>query len=864
MPCKVSWLLWLLVLILAVPVQAFQQDSKDELTFERDIRPILKVHCLHCHGEAGEVKGGLDVRLRHLLVEGGASGSAIEPGHPDESFLLFRIEDGEMPPGDVAVRPSAAEYEILSRWIAEGARTAREEPEDPADLPAITPEDREFWAFQPIQRNEAPIVQDQVRVRNPVDAFLLKELEAKGLGFAQEADRATLIRRVTFDLTGLPPTPEEIKAFLNDDHPDSYERLVDRLLASPAYGERWARNWLDVAGYADSEGYNDADTVREDAWKYRDYVVQSFNEDKPYDQFLQEQLAGDELVGPIEDDLNPSEIETLVATGFLRMVPDGTGGRNDDQNLARQDVVRETVNQVSTALLGLTVGCAECHDHRYDPILQTDYYRLRAVFEPALDPKNWRDPRRRQISLLTAKEREQAKALEDQAKAVEADLQVQFEEFRDWIFEQELEQIPEDLRSEARLAGLSWQNDRNKVSEAEKELLDTYPGLKVSAAPNILNLFLQKYERGDELQEAIDVNQKAAAAIRARKPKEEFVRALTEEPGKVPTTFLFLRGNPETPGEEVGPGDLLVLGSEKGPLDFPENDPELPTTGRRLAFAKRLTDGQHPLTARVLVNRVWMHHFGRGLVDTPGDFGLAGERPTHPELLDWLASEFIKNGWKLKPLHKLLVTSAAYRQSSTRSEAAEQIDADNRLYGRMSVRRLEAEAIRDAVLSVSGTLDPTLYGPPAPVSLDENNQVVVESTRRSLYAQVRRSTPAYALQVFDAPDLNPNCLARNVSTVAPQSLLLLNSGFLVEQSARFAARLVEEAGPEPRSQVRLAWELAFGLEPTDHDLDTLSEFLDRQSALLLERKVKAAEVEVKALASLCQVLLGSNRFLYVD
>jgi mono/diheme cytochrome c family protein len=858
------------------------------LTFEKDVRPILKAHCFQCHGEEPKPKGKLDARTVKLMLAGGRSGPAVVPGKPADSPLWEKVQADEMPEGPKKL--SAAQKATLRAWIEQGAKTARPEPDDPA-LARFTEEELKHWAFQPVRRPAVPEVRDpKSTIRNPIDAFLLAKLEEKGLGFAPEADKRTLLRRATLDLTGLPPTPAEVELFLADTAPDAYDRLVDRLLASPHYGERWGRHWLDVAGYADSEGYTDADPVRDDAWRYRDYVIRAFNADVPWDRFLTEQLAGDELVKPPHRDLTPAQIDLLTATGFLRMVPDGTGGKTDDPDGAKNAVVAETVKVVSGGLLGLTVGCAECHDHRYDPVPQRDYYRLRAVFEPALDWKDWRDPQRRQVSLMSDADRERAAKIEAEAKKIEAGLTAKLVAFRDWVFAKEVEQLPDAVREAGRTAGLAFQKDPKAVTAEQKKLLTDYPVLRVTPNPGILNLFLEKYPgKAKELADAVAENAKAAVAVRAKKPKQETIRALTEVPGKVPQTFVFARGNRTAPGEAVPPGDLSVLPG--GSADFPLDDPAVPTTGRRLALARRLTGGKHPLTARVLVNRFWMHHFGRGLVGTPGDFGTQGEKPTHPELLDWLAAEFVGNGWKLKAFHKLVMTSAAYRQGSARHPAGDAADADGRLLWRYPVRRLEAEAVRDAVLAVSGALNRQAFGPPVPVTADANSQVVVGTGaaaaadrpegRRSVYVLHRRSAPAYLLKVFDAPNPDPNCEARNSSTVAPQALALMNSRFVLDQSRAFAERVRKEAGPAARDQAAHAWRLAYAAEPTAADLRDLTDYLAAQTKLLAARPVvppppppkgpkrdadplPPADPETLALASLCQVLLESNRFLYVD
>src|SRR4051794_4680127 len=384
------------------------------LTYEQHVRPILKARCFQCHGEEGEPKAKLDLRLVGLMRRGGRSGEAIRPGSHEESLLWERIDAEEMPPGEKKLTP--AERATIAGWIDQGARTSRPEPA-PESLSlaagaAWTEEERTFWSFRPIGRPEPPRVRDASRVRTPIDAFLLDRLEASGLTISPEADRRTLIRRLTYDLTGLPPTPVEIDSFVDDPAPDAYERLVERLLGSPRYGERWARHWLDVAGYADSDGATAKDPERKDAYKYRDYVVRAMNADRPWDELIREQLAGDEMLTPPYKDLAPGDVDKLVATGFLRMAPDGTSDPSVDPDTARNDVVAETIKVVSTSLLGLTVGCAQCHAHRYDPISHEDYYQFRALFEPALDPKHWRVPSARLVSLWSGADRERASVVD--------------------------------------------------------------------------------------------------------------------------------------------------------------------------------------------------------------------------------------------------------------------------------------------------------------------------------------------------------------------------------------------------------------------------------------------------------------------
>lgn len=873
----------------AVPSPAADPQPADaDLTYEKHVRPIFKAHCFQCHGEGDKLKAKFDIRLRRLIVKGGDSGPALVPQKPDESLLFERIQSGEMPPGEKKL--SAEQVALIGRWIAAGAKTAAPEPEQiGADLP-LTDDERRFWAFQPVRRPGVPSVKARDRVRTPIDAFLLAALEEKNLGFAADADRRTLLRRAYFDLLGLPPTPEEAARFLVDDAPDAYERLIDRLLDSPHYGERWARHWLDVAGYADSEGYTPEDPVRRYAYKYRDYVIRAFNEDKPFDQFIQEQLAGDELVPPDYRNLGPDAIEKLVATGFLGMSPDGTS-TGADQNVARNQVIAETLKIVSTSLLGLSVGCAECHNHRYDPIPQTDYYRLRAIFEPAYDWKNPNAQPRRMISLYTDADRAEAAKVEAEAVQLDEVRNKKQQDYIDKTFAKELLKAPEAAREALRTA---FTTPGPKRTPEQNQLLKDNPSLNVTAG----SLYLYDPAAAADLKKDAD----QIAAVRAKKPVEDFIRAAYEIPGNVPATFVFNRGDFAQPRQAVAPGELSIL-TAAYPAEIPVKSSTLPTTGRRLAYARALTSGAHPLTARVLVNRFWMHHFGRGLVATPGDFGFLGERPSHPELLDWLASEFVAGGggggWRLKRLQRLMMTSTAYRQSSQRNAGHEAIDPDNRLLGRMRIRRVEAEVLRDAILSVSGKLNPKLFGPPVPVMEDEVGQIVIgienkngenrpgpelplygEEFRRSVYVQVRRTRPLAVLDVFDIPAMEPNCEIRTSSTVTPQSLMLMNSAFVVTHAEFFADRVRREAGSgDVKAQVELAWRLAFAGNPSEDELQQALAFVNAQTDQFLRSAAAAGQTaaalpasggtpkpdpQFQALTTLCQSLMSANGFLYID
>jgi hypothetical protein len=758
--------------------------AADPVTFEQHVRPILKAYCLTCHGAGEKMPGGLDLRLKRFAVAGGDSGPAVVPKQPGKSLLLERMKAGEMPPGEKKV--PADQIAVIEKWIAAGAPTLRDEPTTLPPGLGITADERAYWFYQPLRTPTPPAVTPADRVRTPIDAFVLAKLRDKGLAFNTDADRATLIRRATFDLTGLPPTEKEIADFLADQSPGAYEKLLDRLLASPAYGERWGRHWLDAAGYADSDGDGTADTVRQFAWRYRDYVIRSLNADKPLDRFVVEQLAGDELVPRPWANLKPEQIDLLAATGFLRTAPDGTASGGGAAEA--EQTVADTLKIVTSSLLGTSVGCAQCHDHRYDPVPHADYFRLRAVFEPALDPGQWRRPPARLVSLYTDADRAKAAAVEAEAGKMQTEFAAKQTAAVRTAFKKELEKFPEADRPKLKAA---FDTPAAKRTEEQKKLVASNPKLNIT--PGVL------YQYNPKAADELKAMQAKVQAKRAERPPEGFVSVLTEVPGRVPATKLFHRGDYRSPkGPDLVPGDLTIAAPEGKRFDITAEDTTLPTTGRRLAWAKHLTDGTHPLFGRVMANRIWLHHFGRGIVDTPGEFGKLGERPTHPELLDWLATELPRQGWSLKKLHKLVMTSTVYRQSSQRDPAKDGVDGGNALYGRFPVRRLEAEAVRDRMLVVSGKLDRTPFGPPVAVVEDATGMVDVpdDKPRRSVYLQARRSKPVALLSAFDAPGVELNCDRRNSSTTAPQGLMLMNGTFVRKQAALLAGRVRSETTPD--------------------------------------------------------------------
>lgn len=842
----------------------------ESVSFERDVRPILREYCFDCHGATDDKKGNLDLRLVRFMRLGGDSGEAIVAGKPDDSLIIERIAANEMPPGEAHL--PVEKLETIRRWIADGAKTDRDEPEQIGPGIPITFEDRNYWAFQPIVRPQVNASSDS-RARTPIDTLLLQAMPT-GLSFSPDAERSVLIRRLYFDLIGLPPTMEELNRWSTSADENWYEQLVESLLDSPHYGERWGRHWLDVAGYAESEGQTAQDADRPWAWKYRDYVIRSFNSNKPFDRFITEQLAGDELAGPKQGDWTAQQIELLTATGFLRMAADGTGS-GDNSPEARNKVIADTLKIVSSSLLGVSVGCAQCHDHRYDPISQLDYYALRAIFEPAFDWQNWRVPEARRISLYTAVDRENAAAIDKEAQQVAEERAKQQAEFMAQALDKELMKYEEPLRTQLRTAYKTPEKER---AAEQTQLLKQHPSVNIT--PGVLYQYLPK--AAEDLKK-FDAK---IAEIRARKPKEEFIQALTEQPERLPDTHLFHRGEHQQPKQKVLPADLTIAAPEGALPRIMERDPNVPTSGRRLAYAHWLTSGEHPLVARVLVNRVWLHHFGQAIVATPAEFGKLGVSPTHPQLLDWLADEFMRSGWDLKQLHRLILASTAWRQSSVRDPAKVALDTENKYYWHKSLQRLDAEVLRDRMLYASGTLERNLFGASVAIKEDETGQVIVDGQqkRRSIYVRVRRSQPVAMLQSFDAPVMDVNCDRRPVSTVATQSLILMNGEFTLQQADLLAARVIREAKvndqvklqdqPELPSeanfvpaQLQYAWQLALSRQPTDDELRLSLEYAANQLRELQSDPSGLAAGSTPSkqlLVNFCHALMNSNEFVYAD
>ena len=696
-----------------------------------------------------------------------------------------------------------------------------------ADGPKIPPAQKNHWAWKSPVRPPLPQLRDRNWARNPIDQFILAKIEAAGLKPAPEAAREQLIRRVTFDLIGLPPTPEEIDAFLTESAAKpqaAYESLIDRLLASPHYGERWGRHWLDVARFAESNGY-EFDEIRPDAWRYRDFVVESFNNDKPYDRFIREQLAGDEL--------DPDNPRALVATGFNLLGPDMTD--SSDKLQRRQNTLDDMTDTAGSAFLGLTLGCARCHDHKFEPLSQSDYYRMQAFFTQVqfrLDLPIATKELRPAIEAALKDYASKLRPLQDGLRELE-------EPHRRKLLEAKLARLTEDVQQAHRTPA-------DKRTPIQKELVDkTIRQVGIAQADIVKAMSEADAARHRDLQAQIK-------KVESKKPAASVAMGIQDAAGPPPKTFMLVRGAPGSPGEEVFAGFPKVLSPNQKAL--PARISAMGTsTGRRTALANWIASDANPLTARVMVNRIWQHHFGRGIVPTASDFGVHGEKPTHPELLDWLAREFTDNGWSMKKMHKLMMMSATYQQSSAMSNAK---DPDNRLFARMNRQRLEGEIIRDSLLTVSGRLNRTMGGrgvfPPIPAEALKGTTAWVVSpnkedhTRRSIYIFARRNLRFPFLETFDLPDSNLSCPKRERSTTAPQALALLNASDVIDAAKALAARIEKETRTS-EERIALSYRFALGRQPSSAESRIGSKFLEGSS-----------------LSEYCRALFNLNEFVYLD
>jgi hypothetical protein len=805
--------------------------------FTDKVAPILTAKCVKCHGGGETLESNFNLTTRQGLIDGGDVGPAVDLDAPEDSQLLAAInyKDLEMPPTG---KLSPAQIDILTQWVTMGLpfpdgalkidATVHKGP------PQVNDENRKFWSFQRVKKPDVPEVGSSGWATNDVDRFILAKLEAHGLAPNPRANRQTLIRRATYDLTGLPPTPTEVQSFVADESPEAYTKLIDRLLDSPAYGEKWGRHWLDLVHYAESNSF-ERDNPKPDVWRYRDYVIRSFNADKPYNEFVKEQLAGDQL--------EPVTADSVIATGYYRL------GLWDDESAdppkTRYDELDDWVTVTSQVMLGITMNCARCHDHKLDPIPQKDYYRMVAFFRDVRSFQNGYDGMSKGFA-GHAFHRKLADAV-PRERLVQTASGAAFDE--------------------GKLNELSGQ-----VERLQKEITEKLPGgVRDDFQYESNQLMIARERSGREIP--LEVATEFITAFKAREELRQVKSAIdahvlcvTSEPNMADTAILA-RGNPNSPDEVVTPGFPSILGFADPALE--KND-HGKLTGRRKALADWIASPENPLTSRVIVNRIWQHHFGRGLVRSPNDFGLKGEAPTHPELLDYLASEFVTGGWRMKSLHRLIMLSSTYRLSSQQTPASYEKDPRNDYFWRFDPRRLSAEEVRDSVLMVNGALNRQMYGPsvytlvPAEVLAGQSNPGANWNTseekqqmRRSMYVHVKRSLIEPFLEQFDFPDVDNTCPVRFTTTLPTQALGMFNSEQMSREAAKLAARLKTDAGDDLPAQIARGLWLTTQREPSNDDIA-------RGAALLEKLKAKHSLSDGDAMKYLCLVLLNANEFVYVD
>ncbi len=841
--------------------------------FETDVLPILTARCVHCHDSKSR-EGRLQLETVSSLLAGGSNGPAVVAGSPEQSLLVERVQLGEMPPGKNE-RLSTEEVAVLRRWIKAGL-PARETIR-PVAGSLFTEVERQHWAFQPLSLPSVPAVRGADQALTPIDRFLLARLEGNGLSFSQPADRTTWLRRVTFDMTGLPPTSEELAQFEQDQRPKAYEQTVDRLLGSPQFGVRWGRHWLDIVGYTDTvsfdEDFGAPIGFLDGKWRYRDYVIDAFNADKPYDQFVLEQLAGDELVDwRNATEYSPEIIEKLVATGFLRTAEDISV--EDPRPFVIWSTVHETLEQTATSLLGVTLQCARCHSHKFEPIPQRDYYSLMALFTPALNPQNWKNARNRLLpdvaAPVLAEIQKHNGEIDRQVGEVQQQIDAVRRGYEQKLREEKLQTIPEPIRADLK-AALDLPADKQDV--VQKYLVGKLgPLMKIE--PAAIDAALNATDR-----ELLQQRSQQIAALNGKKRTHGWIHSVYDV-GPPPAAQIFKRGEFETPGRQVPPGFLRVLSDPRTEALLAAAQPP-GTSGRRTALARWITAADSPasgLASRVMVNRIWQQLFGRGLAVTSENLGLSGSPPTHPELLDWLASDFRANGWKFKRVIRQIVLSAAYRQSSAVRQVVgpggpspAMVDPENTLLWRMPLRRLDAESLRDAIAFFSGKLDNRLSGLPIPLVYDLKTRGVSEEEltavkpvyRRSVYLVNRRLYNPTLLSQFDKPTVTGGVCRRDQSSTALQSLSLMNDRFLIANAERFAGLVRDQAGKSSTEQIEVAYRLALSRPPDNDEREWSAELLVKQAELFRQAGHSGEEAARRALANFCQTLWGTNDFLYL-
>ncbi len=864
---------WLLLTACAMCVGFPPVLAVEEPRFERDIVPILKTHCFSCHG-ADKRKGGLDLRTVGSVAKGGAGGAVVIGGKPEESVILKRVAAGEMPP-DTARKLSPAEVSLVRDWILAGLPADNTVSDPSPESSPISDEDRRFWAFQPLERPRVPILSDAGRMRTPIDTFVQSRLAEDDLSFSPDADPLVLLRRVHFDLIGLPPSPEDVDAYLNDTASDAYERLVDRLLDSPHFGERWGRHWLDIVGYTDTVSY-DGDTTLvagfvQDRWRFRDYVIHAFNNDKPYDRFLTEQIAGDELVEWRDSSRDtPEVIETLAATGFWRNAEDRSESARE---LAyKWAFLHDTMETFGTSVMGLTLRCARCHDHKHEPIPQADYYRLLSLITPAFNIQDWKDPKIRAVPAVSPARKAEIDAVNTEIDKCVAEFQTQIEaakrpcELR--LRDAKLALLPEPVREDTKVALETKLEARNKTQE--------YLAAMVAVKPDEVEASLTAEE-----QSKIGTLTEAIASENRRRETHGWIHAVYDV-GTPPPTQLLIRGEFTNPGSEVQPGFVSVLSTE----DLADADPIQPlpaSSGRRTALAGWLTKPDtraSGLVARVFVNRVWQHLTGVGIVASSDNLGTSGTRPTHPQLLEWLAVDFVDNGWRIKSLIRQIMLSTVYRQASrcdndraSNGPDPQEIDPENHLLWHARLRRLESESIRDAMLIASGRFNASMGGAPVPldfrrdgvVRFDEQNlSDPNDKWRRSLYLFQRRAYHLTMLSVFDQPVIVGSVCRRSASAVALQSLSMMNDRLALELAEQFAEHLGRLVKDSRDKKIEMAFRIAIARRPVPSEIEWCVNLLNQQTERYQSTGVSYQDAEQKAVMHLCRVLFNSSEFLYIE
>lgn len=800
---------------IAMESSATDAPTPDSATFfEQHIRPILASQCVECHGESKQ-KNGLRLDSREAMLAGGETGPAFVAGNAAESLLLraVRHQDGlEMPPDKSLPERDIA---FLEAWITAGAPWPEHAVEIRPTASEISDTDRAWWAFQPLAEPEVPALEGDTWPRNAIDHFVRQRQREVDIEPAPEAEKAVLIRRLYFDLVGMPPTPDQVDRFVKDASPDAWERLVDRLLDDPRHGERWARFWLDLVRYAESDGWN-KDSYRPDIWRYRDYVVDAFNADKPYTDFVREQLAGDEMPG--------DDPEHLTATGYLRQTIYEYNQR--DAKGHWDSIMNEITDVTGNVFFGLSMSCSRCHDHKFDPIPQTDYFSLRAFFEPIV----WKD------GLPAATEAEQAAWRDEQTQweTASTEIRARIDALKQPYIDKHEEFICGKFPLEIQACYRKPEAERNSW-EAQMAYLVARQCIEESGGPFAA--------MSNEDKAALEGMEAELAAHDALKPAPlPTVMAAADHPGSLSPTVM-----PGDSGQTpVAPQFLAVLAGN--PVDRQPQLPEVAaSSGRRTALAAWIGRSENPLTTRVIVNRIWQQHFGEGIVTSANDFGHLGQPPTHPELLDWLTSEFVNNGWRFKHLHRLIVNSATWRQSALHPDAAamQAKDPAEVLLWRARVRRLNAEELRDSMLAASGELDERIGGP----------SVSADAPRRGLYVKRMRNTPDALLAAFDAADGLTSVSQRNTTTTPTQALLMINGDYALVRAARLADRILAAEFQSREEALDFAFRTAWGRAPCDAERHRVLGFVGRGDPAKMERD---------RLVDFCHVLFNSNAFMYVD